>query len=482
MRSSIRRLLLVNLLVCVALIIVLTAVGVYYLGTNDVDELMDRELVHSSLIFKALLSAIDDHKDINKIQSRLDNVLNDEARILKINSKKELRNSSLQDFPLQYQLWDKTGHLILHSSDAPNEPLSNGQPGFSNTFLNNRSWRVYTSFNPETGNTFIVGARNALQTWLKQSVAKDDIYIMLLTFPILGILIWLVLAHGLSSLKKVADQLSERDPNYLEPVNVDQVPEEIASLVDELNRLLLRLKQTLDREQRFASDAAHELRTPLAALRTHAQVALKATDNPDVTQGLNKVMAGVERSTHVVQQLLTLSRLVPGSPLDNQTEVDIVDIAKEIIAELIPIALDKNIDLELDAEQEKIIQVANGITIGILLRNLIDNAIRYTPDNGKVTVSIFNQNEYMVLQVTDNGPGIPPKLRARVFERFFRVLGTKAQGSGLGLAIVQQIAGLHNALVKLDSPPKGTGLQISVLFPIKQHTVDENVTSPAQSE
>ena len=220
MKSSIRRLLLVNLLVCVALIIVLTAVGVYYLGTNDVDQLMDRELVHSTLVFKALLSTIDNQVDIDKVQSKLDSVLADEAVILNIEPKTRSRNSSLQDFPLQYQLWDKSGHLILHSTDAPTEPLSSGTVGFSNTFLNNKSWRVYTSYNPETGDTFIVGARNALQTWLKQSVAKDDIYIMLLTFPVLGILIWLVLAHGLSSLKRVADELATREPNYLEPVNI----------------------------------------------------------------------------------------------------------------------------------------------------------------------------------------------------------------------------------------------------------------------
>ena len=465
MRSSIRRLLLVNLLVCVALIIVLTAVGVYYLGTNDVDELMDRELVHSTLVFKALLSAIDGREDIDKIQSKLDNVLTDEATILNLAPKNHSRNNSLKDFPLQYQLWDKSGHLILHSTDAPNEPLSNGTVGFSNTFLNNKSWRVYTSYNNQTGNTFIVGARNALQTWLKQSVAKDDIYIMLLTFPVLGILIWLVLAHGLSSLKKVADELATREPNYLEPVDIQRVPEEIASLVDELNRLLLRLKQTLDREQRFASDAAHELRTPLAALRTHAQVALKATDNPEVVTALRKVMSGVERSTHVVQQLLTLSRLVPGSTLDNQTDNDVVNIARETISDIIPIALDKNIDLSLEPQNEHIHIIANGITVGIMMRNLIDNAIRYTPNDGKVIVSIFEDSKSVTIRVTDNGPGIPPKLRARVFERFFRVLGTKAQGSGLGLAIVQQITGLHHGQVKLDSPKEGTGLQISIILP-----------------
>ena len=466
MRTSIRRLLLVNLLVCVAIIIGLTAVGVYYLGSNDVDILMDRELVHSSLVFSAILSPLKTNAELVHVQQEFAKIAVKEDDIFKMNPHhRHYKHSSLNDFPLQYQLWDKTGHLLLQSNDAPTQPLSNGQPGFSDTYINKKSWRVYSAYNRANGNTFIVGARYALQTWLKQSVAKDDIYIMLLTFPILGILIWLVLAYGLSSLQRVATELAHRAPNYLEPVDLESVPEEIADLVDELNKLLFRLKQTLDREQRFASDAAHELRTPLAALRTQAQVAMHSSDNPEVTNALNKVMAGVERSTHVVGQLLTLSRIVAGSPLDNQNNVDIVKIAKEIISEVIPIALEKDIELSLLNKTQSITLLANGITLGILFRNLIDNAIRYTPEGGNVRVGLFEDEATITIRVTDNGPGIPPKLRARVFERFFRVLGNKAQGSGLGLAIVQQIATLHNAQVKLGSPSRGSGLQVDVVFP-----------------
>ena len=466
MKISIRRLLLINLLICVAMIIGLTAMGVYYLGSNDVDTLMDRELVHSSLVYSAMLSGANNAQSLAHIQTHLEGIPASEAQVFQSTAlEHSFRQTSLDEFPLQYQLWDKNGRLLLSSNDAPTQPLSSGQPGFSNTYINDKSWRVYTTIDPATGQTFIVGARHALQTWLKQSVARDDIYIMLLTFPILGILIWLVLAYGLSSLQRVASELAHRAPNYLEPVDLESVPEEIADLVDELNKLLIRLKQTLDREQRFASDAAHELRTPLAALKTHAQVALRNSDNEHVTHALGKVMDGVERSTHVISQLLTLSRIVPGSPLDNQSNVNVVKIARDIIADLILIALEKDIDISLNSSRENMTLLANGITIGILLRNLIDNAIRYTPEHGKVEVSIFEDMGHIVLRVVDNGPGIPPKLRARVFERFFRMLGNKAQGSGLGLAIVQQIANLHNAQVKLGEPAEGTGLQVDVIFP-----------------
>jgi two-component system sensor histidine kinase QseC len=465
MRTSIRRLLLINLLLAFALIIVLTSIAVYFLGSHDVDQLMDRELVHTSLLVQALSQKNIEASDYKAVQQSLDNILYFQDKYLRADRlNRHLADSSLDEYPLQFQLWNSSDQLIIHSKEAPKEPLSNGKEGFSKAFIDGQQWRVFTRIDNSTGNIYIVGARNALQLWLKRSVARDEIYIMILIFPLLGILIWLALAYGLSSLKKVANELATRAPNYLEPVDLDSVPEEIGGLVDELNKLFLRLKQALDREQRFAGDAAHELRTPLAALKTHAQIALKSTTDDNVANALNKVMAAVERSTHVVQQLLTLSRLVPGSTLNNQSVVDIVAIAREIIGEIAPIAIKKEIDLELITNKENVNIIANGITLGILLRNLIDNSVRYIEDHGKISIQIEEDHRSVTLAVVDNGPGIPPKLRARVFERFFRVLGTNAPGSGLGLAIVKQIAELHGAKLNLGTPSSGKGLKVSICF------------------
>jgi len=208
--------------------------------------------------------------------------------------------------------------------------------------------------------------------------------------------------------------------------------------------LFLKLHEALEREKRFAADAAHELRTPLAALKTQAQVALFAKEDSERKDTIRNIISGVNRSAHVVQQLLTMSRLVPGaSGMGDVSDVNLSNLAAEIIGEHVPAADKKNIELEMSSEPENIHLKCNAASLSILLRNLIDNAIRYSNEDGKVRVEVLKEAKKTILRVTDNGPGIPAELRARVFERFFRVLGHKTTGSGLGLAIVQQIAELH---------------------------------------
>jgi two-component system sensor histidine kinase QseC len=242
------------------------------------------------------------------------------------------------------------------------------------------------------------------------------------------------------------------------------MPTEIKPIVDELNKLFIRLQKAFDRNKRFAADAAHELRTPLAALKTQAQVALLAPTKEDSKKTIQKVIAGTDRCTHVVQQLLTLSRLGEEATLKDMQLLDLVPITTDMLAQLAPFALGKNIDIAFIEPSEHRKIVGSETALSILIRNLVDNAIRYTPEGGNVTVKIINAPEGVTLQVIDSGPGIPPELYAQVFERFYRVLGTETAGSGLGLPIVKQIAELHNAKIKLSAPESGTGLKIEVIF------------------
>ena len=270
----------------------------------------------------------------------------------------------------------------------------------------------------------------------------------------------------IDSLKKVANEVRHRAPSHLEAVDLDSVPAEIEPIVSELNSLFEKLKEAFDRNERFTADAAHELKTPLAALNTQTQVALRANTPESRKAALFKVLAGVNRATHVVQQLLTLSRLVPGaSDIAESLPVNLPKLAAEIIAQLAPVAVSKQIDIELISDDEDATIQGNMTALSILIRNLVDNAIRYTPAGGHIQVQVLNKEKPTKLIVSDNGPGIPAELRARVFERFFRVLGNTSPGSGLGLAIVQQIAKLHNAQVKLGTPASGSGLEIEVIFP-----------------
>ncbi len=296
-------------------------------------------------------------------------------------------------------------------------------------------------------------------------IVHDEIFVMLLVFPLSGFLIWFIIGRGLRSLDAVAQEVANREASHLEPVQTDAVPEEITPLVNELNHLFFRLKASFEREKRFAADAAHELRTPLAAIKTQAQVALHAPSSQEKNVALAKLITCVNRSTRIVQQLLTMSQLVPNEPDPNgQDWVNLNRITRDVLAMLTPAALEKKIELVLEELHPNAMIRANSTAIAILLRNLIDNAIRYSPEHQLVTVRILNQQQHVALEVEDNGPGIPEELRARVFERFYRVLGNKATGSGLGLAIVQQICTMHHASICLATPKHGNGLLVKIEF------------------
>ena len=250
-------------------------------------------------------------------------------------------------------------------------------------------------------------------------------------------------------------------------------------MIDELNKLFFRLKEGFERETRFAADAAHELRTPLAALKAQAQVALNTNDINEKNIALQKVIASVNRNTHIVQQLLTLSKLVPDqNGAEDLDAVNLSKITREILVMLAPAAIEKQIELEYESDTHGSIASfpGNPTAISILVRNLVDNAIRYTQANGNVRVRVYQKKSDVVLEVQDSGPGIPKAFRSRVFERFFRELGNQSTGSGLGLAIVQQIAILHHATIVLDdATDTRSGLVVRVFFHLKNGLSAESV-------
>lgn len=327
---------------------------------------------------------------------------------------------------------------------------------------------IFSTLDKPSGAQLILAKRAEIRNELARRITRDDVYIMLLTFPLSGLLIWIIIGRGLLSIDRVTKEVASRAPTHLEPVNLDAIPEEIKPMMDELNKLFFRLQEGFEREKRFASDAAHELKTPLAAIKTQAQVALNTHDLEEKNTAITKLIASVNRSTHIVQQLLTMSRLVPDTPnLTGFESVDLIRVTREILAMMTPIALKKHTELEFEADQNTPRFQGNVTAICILIRNLIDNAIRYTGEQGLILVRVQpdSDHEHVMLEVTDNGPGIPEALSIRVFERFFRVLGNKRSGSGLGLAIVKQICQLHHARIELCTPEEHSGLIVRVYFP-----------------
>lgn len=449
------------------LITSLAIIGNLFLAHKDIQTQLDAQLIRTGLRMQAFFSDQVTNRNLTIVQNSLDTTM-DPAVVLKNIKTPESAAAKEAQNMIEFQIWDATGQLILHSKGAPKIPLSNGKSGLSTLWLNGHSWRVNTVYNGNNKLTIMVAERSNYRQELENQLTQDSIFIMLITYPFLGFLIWIIVGRGLDTLRRVANEVSQRAPTFLEPVGLESVPSEIEPLVSELNSLFNRLQEAFDREKRFTADAAHELKTPLAALSTQVQVALREETTEGRNAALLKVLSGVNRSTHVVQQLLTLSRMDPEANIQEPVPVNLAKQAADVAAQLAPQAIAKNIELELLTPDAKTTIMGNPTAIHILLRNLVDNAIRYTNDDSFVKINIYEENGNGVLSVTDNGPGIPEELRSRVFERFYRVTGTKTTGSGLGLGIVLQIAKLHKAKIQLLTPESGIGLEIKIEFPLEQ--------------
>ena len=464
MTPSIRTFLLINLLLSVTLITSLAIIGNLFFAHKDIQTQLDAQLIRTALRMQALVSDYPNKRVFKSIQQNLGSQSNPAVALQNDNSP-AARAAKDHINALEFQIWDRNGKLLLRSLSAPAVPLSSGKSGLSTLWLDGKSWRINTVYDQKNGITLMVGERANYRQQLENQLTQDSIIIMLMTYPLLGFLIWIIVGRGLDTLKRVATEVRHREAGNLSPVDIEAVPSEIEPLVSELNNLFRRLQDAFERNRRFTADAAHELKTPLAALSAQVQVALRSDTSESRKEALFKVLAGVNRSTHVVQQLLTLSRMAPETGVNEPVEVKLGRVTSEVAALLAPEAIANNIDLELLAGESDALVWGNPTAISILVRNLVDNAIRYSDDGGYVKINIFDDEKTVTLSVEDNGPGIPEDMREQVFERFYRIPGAQATGSGLGLGIVMQIAKLHDAEIKLLTPPSGEGLEVHIVFP-----------------
>jgi two-component system sensor histidine kinase QseC len=452
MIKSIRYFLLVSLLLSITIASAINGIGNYLLDEQVIQPYLDSQLMRVSSLIEILSEST---SVSSKIRSDIFSYLR--------------KNQPLTNQKFLFQVWSSNGRAIIDSSSNRfTFNLKDSPLGFSDQVINGNDWRIYSTFDSKLKVKIVVAELYNLRRELADDIARSNANILLITYPVFGLLVWFIITLALRSITRVTTEISNRASTFLEPVQLAEIPIEIKPLVAELNQLFIRLKLAFERNKRFAADAAHELRTPLAALKTHAQVAQKSDNEADRNKALLKVIESVDRSSHVVAQLLTLSRLGEEEALTDVKPLDLHKLATEIIAYLAPHALEKDIEIELAPPPEDTIVLGNDTALGILIRNIVDNAIRYTPTHGEVKVSIVDTGSQVIFRVIDTGTGIPLELRERVFERFYRILGTKASGSGLGLAIVHQIATLHHASINLATPPNTIGLQFDVAFP-KHH-------------
>lgn len=367
------------------------------------------------------------------------------------------------DFDFVIQIWTDDGVRVYQSRPYRNLP-EQGALGYSNVTLGNGDWRIYGVQN---------GTR-VIQVAQKTDVRRDRAISLAVhalwsgipvTLLLFGVAWWVVTA-SLSPLNRIGQDLANRNADSLAPVSDKGVPQEVSLLVAELNSLLARMAKALQSQQRFVADAAHELRSPLTALKLQVQTLARAKDDAARTQAVARLQGGVDRASRLVEQLLALARQDPLSETSNFEPIQLTTCIEHAAGDVAPVALQRQVQLEYGAYASVDI-VGDAESIRVLVRNLLDNAVRYTPERGRVRIDLTVDGGLARLTVQDSGPGIPEEDRSRIFDRFYRVPGTTQTGSGLGLAIVKAIADRHNASVTLGQSTLG-GLAVTVAFPVAE--------------
>lgn len=361
-----------------------------------------------------------------------------------------------QPFDYVVQIWSADGAEIYSSHPEPTPLLPpRALLGYSNVEVGGATWRVYSVVT--RSRVIQVGQPLALRRSLAARAALRSVTPLLLAAPLVALAVWALVGVSLAPLRPLAALLRTRAAESLEPLPDAGLPAEVAPLVVALNALLLRLQGAFGAQRAFVADAAHELRSPLTALKLQIELLGRSGTAP---QAVAELAAAMQRAQRLVEQLLALARAEPGGAESARMPTDLAEAARQAVADAVPLAATRGTRLELDAPQP--LQVlGDAQALRVLVRNLVDNAVRYAGPGAQVQVSLQAQGLQAVLRVDDSGPGIPPAERERVFARFYRRDGQPEPGSGLGLAIVQAVAQRHGAGVALAESPLG-GLRVEI--------------------
>lgn len=453
-RRSIRKQLVLWLAVPLGLLWVISTVAAYFLALSFANEAYDRELINSA------------YSVITRIRIKNEQILVDlppaAQAILKFDHEDKFF----------YRVLKENGEKISGDSMLPPPPhdLKEGVPRFRTVKLGQEAVRLseIKILLPEADKEPIlvqaaetVHSRQSLSTQIFMSIVFPQFLMVLLG----ATAVWVGVSRGLAPLQFLQKAVASRSHLDLSPVDTNIAPEEAYPLVTSINDLLSRLRDDIKAQQRFVANASHQLRTPLAGLKTYSSVGLGMTNLNEIKDVLKKIDSGLDRTSHLVSQLLTLARNDPGATailLD--MDVDLNFVVSDVIADRFSTALKKKIDLGF--EVTGVIPTIKGDATSIqqLVSNILDNALLYTPEEGRINVRLRTTKDNVILEIADTGPGIPQEERDKVFERFYRVEGSPGSGSGLGLAIVQEVAKTHNAQIYIDSNDHNQGTLFTVCF------------------
>lgn len=432
-------------------------------------------LVASVWVATAALTWVDVRHELDEL---LDSHLAQAAALLVVQQSGEVENDEhAVDAPTLHRYAPKVtfqvfheGRLALRSSNAPVAPMIafSGRiaNGFATIELGGTTWRVFATHGRERDVQVFVGEQVESRNSILWAVLRGTLAPMLFALPLLALAAWWAVRQGVAPMQVLGRALAQRSPEALQPIVVDGAPSEMAPMVDALNGLFGRIAELMESERRFTADAAHELRTPIAAIRAQAQVALGATEDAERSHALQATLQGCDRATRLVEQLLTLSRL-ESDAAHAMASVDLARLARQVVAEVAPQAVDKQQAIQVDATAPCPVQ-GDATLLSVLLRNLVDNAIRYSPPGARVNLGVTNAKGVVQLSLDDSGPGMTAADMARIGERFFRVVGSGQAGSGLGWSITRRIAAAHGADVRVARSKSLGGLSVQVQFPIDQ--------------
>ena len=369
--------------------------------------------------------------------------------------------SALVDEQLDFvvQVWTSDGRAIYATRRHEALP-QRAQLGLADVAVGGQVWRSFSVAMP--GRVIQVSQPLAIRRQVAAEAAWRAVLPLLLLAPFMAAAAWWLTALALRPLQRVAAGVQRRDEQSLSALPADGLPDEVAPLVTALNALLQRLGRSLDTQRAFVADAAHELRSPLTALKLQLQLLKRASSEAERDAAADALAAGIERAARLVEQLLALARSEPGAAAVAPQRLDLSELVREAVADTVPLALARGTQFELFADAPVFVE-GDRAALQVLVRNLADNAVRYSPRDARVELRVAQPDGMPTLQVDDSGPGIPPAERERVFDRFYRRGALEETGTGLGLAIVRGVAQRHHATVRLDDSPLG-GLRVVLRF------------------
>ncbi len=427
----------------VALVWLVTSVLTWYDVRHELDELLDGHLAQA-----AALLVVQQAQEIEGDDDR------------------ELDAPTLHRYApkVAFQVFHED-RLALRSANAPVAPMvetgSHFKSGFRTVQIDRMAWRVFAAYGAERDVQVYVGEQMSSRNAILWAVLRSTLWPMLIALPLLALAVWWAVRLGVQPIRRLGRVLAERQPQALDPVALDPLPTEMAPMIAALNSLFERIALLLASERRFTADAAHELRTPIAAIRMQAQVAMLEADDALRQHALQGTLEGCDRATRLVEQLLSLSRL-EAAQAPAMREVDLRALAQRVVAEVAPKAIGKQQSLEFEG-REPCTLPGNETLLAVLVRNLVDNAVRYSPPAARIRVAVRQQGGQVVLSVEDSGPGLGDADLQRLGERFFRVAGSLESGSGLGWSIVRRIAAVHRLRIDAGRSTALGGLVVRVI-------------------